>query len=193
MGESLVMMAEVKKHRAVADLRRLLQEAHRSVEELLRGMPRVTISEFIGASNKPCISGIYAIWEAGGNLAYVGKSENVVLRIRNHTAPSSGGLLDYIRRERGLPDPSATAHRCECGKLIECSHGLVPVGDRRLMLELSKEVKASYTVSVMAVPDGFHFEGSDFETYVQMILKPKYGYEHHPTKGWVPINRRRKA
>jgi hypothetical protein len=120
------------------------------------------------------VRGVYLIWdETGADLLYVGRAKDVPERIRQHLDPSSGGLVSKICQERGLATMARRrAHRCGCGKVIECAEGEVSLPrlpDAYAVVDMATRFRVTVLEGDRLVSE------DDAERLLQEALLPKYG------------------
>lgn len=170
----------------------LIQKIHDLLKEEIQGLPLLSYPEMLrDLRGKPPIQGVYLIFDAEGRSIYVGKGQDVRTRLLDH-ARIKGDLVYRLMAEEGFSYEAQKAHRCECGKLIECGRGPEKIEDgreqaaERLQAWLLKNYKVSILSYTLAstLPLGLR----ELERLAQYILVPIVGKISHRTKGQIPIS-----
>lgn len=165
--------------RSVVDIGAVLTAAFGSFKATIDVIPRTSLGSFIDRRGGK-IAGVYLIYGGNGDLLYVGKSNKVIQRLRQHVSVSGDAgstLLGDIARERKYPPARDNAHKCpRCKAVIACDQGefIVPVDQRRF--DLSDEMKTTCKVAVIQASDLVPVRKEDLEKFVQYVLRPQYGF-----------------
>lgn len=175
------------------DFRDALEKAYGPITRVLKALPRFTIEDARKRLRKlrRKVRCVYLIWRPDGQLLYVGKSDKLLQRISGHLAPSSP-LMRILASEQGLKVEPSTAHKCACGRMIECPRGDSSVAAPDDVAQLKKDVLSTYSLSFLEIK-GRDSEGwlGDFERYVQWVLRPEYGMSDLDVDVEVARRRRR--
>ena len=166
--------------KAILDFSSIMERAFNDLTKVLSDLPKTRIEKFIDSLfSRRAIYGIYLIYSPSKDLLYVGVSKNVSSRLRSHlNLTAIHSLLKYVCKSRNVNVEKLYGHRCHCGRMIECRNGKrrIPTNGTRAA-KIASSILRNYLVSILRIDHGIEEHREIFERYVQMILRPKYGFE----------------